>query len=619
MNLANNPTLVEELQRQLEFAKARASMLEEYITTVQQPSTLEDLPVQAQVEATILSHGVRSSPLSRSKSTVGYSTQIPMMAEALFHAPKRQRRAFSQQSPSTAMSRSVSNRSDSNMPFVQTGPVAPLTPAIDRYYSSQDEPANQSLQGGLSQRLPSVQENNGIMPDVGQSPDEFLAGFDMAPSYLSARHNLSPQDAYTFNPSACPSMISGSSAADMTSPLTRQNSYWGDAAMTRLASSQSYADQSFDPDSSPPNTNGKRPAPEHELFGFGANMTSSRSNDYSFLSTDSANMERSTSNTSSCSAKSTESNLERRAKEARVRTLENQKATIAPKPQATTAKENATTVKKEARIPVNKSNYQRPKHPKVFCDKCDEKPDGFRGDHELRRHILAKHELTVTKFVCRDPATVGIESTVKAVNPLNKCKACIQGKQYGAYYNAAAHLRRTHFKPKTPRGKSKASADEKRGGKGGGDWPSMADLKNWFEEIQVGVDRPNTASQDIADKDDGDDELEVGMTTPIDMLGLDTNMIFDAAQYGLTVDATDPVSIINAPMAMSTPISSASGSFTYSTFSGASPMSMGGDYAFSDQVSAFSSNGSSSNTISQSTYASMSQLNMSEDMWGVPM
>lgn len=193
-------------------------------------------------------------------------------------------------------------------------------------------------------------------------------------------------------------------------------------------------------------------------------------------------MERSESATSGVSIKST-SSVRRRAREALERTVINGRASIAPKPNASPGGRSSG---KHGKVALSKSKYRRPVHPKVVCTLCNDHPEGFRGEHELRRHVNAKHKVTVTKYVCRD---AGSESNVEILYPLSKCKACSSGKQYGAYYNAAAHLRRTHFKPKPTRGKGKARSEDKRGGKGGGDWPAMCDLKPWFAEVQVEVDQ----------------------------------------------------------------------------------------------------------------------------------
>lgn len=157
-------------------------------------------------------------------------------------------------------------------------------------------------------------------------------------------------------------------------------------------------------------------------------------------------------------------------------------------------------------VPITKAPYQRPKHERVMCSQCSEYPEGFRGAHELNRHIDRQHKIYVKKWVCIEP--VDGASKVRPINPLSKCKACSnQRKNYGAYYNAAAHLRRAHFKPK-PRGRSKSKIEdksEKRGGKGGGDWPPMNELKLWMKEVQVHV----TENQQQADDDGGDDDCEV--------------------------------------------------------------------------------------------------------------
>jgi hypothetical protein len=156
---------------------------------------------------------------------------------------------------------------------------------------------------------------------------------------------------------------------------------------------------------------------------------------------------------------------------------------------------------------TSKSTYQRPKHDRVYCNDCETHPEGFRGQHELSRHQDREHKSLVKKWMCVEPEDY---QHTKPVVPFSRCKACSSQKKYGAYYNAAAHLRRAHFKPKAKgRGKNTRVEDaEKRGGKGGGDWPSMSVLKQWMQEVEEPAidyndDEPSTVAdaeeQDLAD------------------------------------------------------------------------------------------------------------------------
>ena len=126
---------------------------------------------------------------------------------------------------------------------------------------------------------------------------------------------------------------------------------------------------------------------------------------------------------------------------------------------------------------IAKTSYSRPPKEKVKCMMCNKRPDGFRGDHELRRHYERHHCAYRKVWVCVDSSDDKTR--------LAKCKQCCAQKQYGAYYNAAAHLRRVHFNPRPKGRKSKGTTEEKRGGKGGGDSPAMDILKNWMEEREV--------------------------------------------------------------------------------------------------------------------------------------
>ena len=123
-----------------------------------------------------------------------------------------------------------------------------------------------------------------------------------------------------------------------------------------------------------------------------------------------------------------------------------------------------------------------PRQPRVqmhrkttFCTFCNDQPQGFHGDHELRRHIERHHMKVRRVWVCRDVS--------ENRNFLSNCKACRNEKTYGANYNAAAHLRRAHFNPcKNKRG-GRGKKSENRGGMGGGNHPSMESLKDWMYEM----------------------------------------------------------------------------------------------------------------------------------------
>lgn len=187
------------------------------------------------------------------------------------------------------------------------------------------------------------------------------------------------------------------------------------------------------------------------------------------------------------------------------------------------------------KVAIEKRAYQRPKHERVFCKLCDEHPDGFRGEHELRRHCDRQHKRMVKKWVCIEPPSG--QASEKPVLPLSKCKACTtQKKKYGAYYNAAAHLRRAHFKPKSKgRNKnSKVEDSQKRGGKAGGDWPPMSELKNWFKEVE------EPAADHVQEEED-DDEADVN-DHMLDDVSPNNNVptIFDNAFNGASMNGLHP-------------------------------------------------------------------------------
>ncbi|KAL9110076.1 MAG: hypothetical protein Q9227_005415 [Pyrenula ochraceoflavens] len=141
-------------------------------------------------------------------------------------------------------------------------------------------------------------------------------------------------------------------------------------------------------------------------------------------------------------------------------------------------------------MPIPKATYQRPVRQKTFCPYCTDHNEGFHGDHELRRHIDRVHSIVRKVWVCKDISPDG--------KFLANCKACRNKKTYGANYNAAAHLRRTHFFPcKKGRG-GRGKGNEKRGGKGGGDKPSMEVLKHWmYQKDEYVLDKASATIDQI--------------------------------------------------------------------------------------------------------------------------
>jgi hypothetical protein len=196
------------------------------------------------------------------------------------------------------------------------------------------------------------------------------------------------------------------------------------------------------------------------------------------------------SNASSLSSSSqgSQSRMSRRVKEqnaqSKARTLapklechEDSSSAKAKMPKIVEVTSSDGIIRHKAEIP--RTTRQQPQRKTTFCTICSDHPQGFHGDHELRRHIDRHHAAYRRVWICKDNSANG---GPRPAIPLANCKACRNHKTYGANYNAAAHLRRAHFYPcKNKRG-GRGKISEGRGGMGGGEEPPMDQLKNWMYE-----------------------------------------------------------------------------------------------------------------------------------------
>ena len=181
-----------------------------------------------------------------------------------------------------------------------------------------------------------------------------------------------------------------------------------------------------------------------------------------------------------------------------------------------------------SKVAIEKAKYQRPTHEKIKCELCSIKPDGYRGPHELRRHMDNKHGATRKVWICVDRSP--------DQQFLSNCKQCKEKKTYGAYYNAACHLRRIHWHPRE-KGKKTDKSGPGRGGNGGGHHPSMELLKLWMEEVYV------SAASDASPPDDNEEDEDNDI--PDDSANEDTKDNLDYSSSDITSAQQDDMPLTN--------------------------------------------------------------------------
>ncbi|KAM3499966.1 hypothetical protein MY10362_006826 [Beauveria mimosiformis] len=122
----------------------------------------------------------------------------------------------------------------------------------------------------------------------------------------------------------------------------------------------------------------------------------------------------------------------------------------------------------------SKAGKGRKKEEKRKCEICQKE---LSGDHEYVRHFKLVHEPEGWRWEVIDPRSKGLRPLFHIPFDISDCKNCQLRKLYGINYNAAAHIRRVHFKS-TPNSKK-----GHRGGSSGGAWPEIRYLECYYMKL----------------------------------------------------------------------------------------------------------------------------------------
>lgn len=413
------------------------------------------------------------------------------------------------------------------IPLLPTVAASPST--IDSWANSPEDPYNSFAQHTHMRRSDSRKQSNQDYgpdipaPSVGEDPAAFFAARNMpafkAPSFSinpplmaspvelpmhATNYSYNQPEAASSSNSLTPTMTTGTTFTSGEG-MSRQNSSRTEAALGGVAmmainsNMSAYSTASYDDyqqhDKSFPNVDQTQ-----MLLGAGGITGSSQ---MQASHSQSIAMDRSESSSSSSSSRSREQ-LQRVNQHAAIRPI---KPKSDDKPAQSANRKNSSSSATKPIAISKTSTYVRPRREPMKCDLCNDKPEGYRGPHELNRHKLRAHTPVVKRWKCVDPQGSLPKDAPVPVKALAKCKACSEGKSYGIDYNAAAHLRRAHFNPKQKsKGRSNKSEKDKKAAKSGGDWPKMEHLRPWLEETRDENNGIN--AQDDDDDCDNDFDIE---------------------------------------------------------------------------------------------------------------
>ncbi|KAF3911072.1 hypothetical protein AA313_de0204827 [Arthrobotrys entomopaga] len=155
--------------------------------------------------------------------------------------------------------------------------------------------------------------------------------------------------------------------------------------------------------------------------------------------------------------------------------LPTKQATVSMKQSQVLPQTSSSTGNNELSDSLASIGRKRKRQKKQWCHLCNDHREGFRGPHELARHMNIQHETRKTVFIVYDDSPEG--------NMFKDCKHCSRRKIYGQDYNAACHLRRAHFnkrlKTDTP--------EEREFRQMNPDFPPMEELRPWLRKCLVDV------------------------------------------------------------------------------------------------------------------------------------